>query len=475
MHPVVCIGCIFYTLFSKERWMFMKRKIRCAIYDRVSHELQVEKGLSLDTQKEMLTSYAKEQGYEIVDYYQDEGISARKTMKNRKELLRLLEDVKADKIDIILVTKLDRWFRSVKDYHNTQAILDAHHCAWKTILEDYDTTTSDGQLKINIMLAVAQNEADRTSERIKVVFSHKIRNKEHLNGPVPWGYMVDEKKHLVKDPEIAPIVEDMFNHYFTTFSKRETIMYIRSKYPGKTPEGNSLAKIFSNATYAGIRFGIENYCDAYLTWEQHKKIVESTTAKFYPATHPQQTYIFSGMLRCPHCGKMLSGYVRKAKKAGRTYEYPAYRCNKRYNKHSAPVKTEKIVEQYVLEFFEEELNRSIYDLELKEGLSKGEKTANVSVLQDELNRINIMFEKGRISLDYYDKRYEEIETQIKEATVSHSKELRARKEIRDGLDGNWKELYLQLDASHKRAFWKNIIKEILIDPETHELNGIIFF
>lgn len=208
---------------------------------------------------------------------------------------------------------------------------------------------------------------------------------------------------------------------------------------------------------------------------QHKKIVESTTAKVYPATHPQQTYIFSGMLRCPHCGKMLSGYVRKAKKAGRTYEYPAYRCNKRYNKHSAPVKTEKIVEQYVLEFFEEELNRSIYDLELKEGLSKGEKTANVSVLQDELNRINIMFEKGRISLDYYDKRYEEIETQIKEATVSHSKELRARKEIRDGLDGNWKELYLQLDASHKRAFWKNIIKEILIDPETHELNGIIFF
>ena len=174
----------------------MKRKIRCAIYDRVSHELQVEKGLSLDTQKEMLTSYAKEQGYEIVDYYQDEGISARKTMKNRKELLRLLEDVKADKIDIILVTKLDRWFRSVKDYHNTQAILDAHHCAWKTILEDYDTTTSDGQLKINIMLAVAQNEADRTSERIKVVFSHKIRNKEHLNGPVPWGIWLTRRSIL---------------------------------------------------------------------------------------------------------------------------------------------------------------------------------------------------------------------------------------------------------------------------------------
>ena len=90
-------------------------------------------------------------------------------MQNRKDLLRLLEDVKKDKIDIILVTKLDRWFRSVKDYHNTQAILEEHHCSWKTILEDYDSSTADGQLKINIMLSVSQNEADRTSERNRYV------------------------------------------------------------------------------------------------------------------------------------------------------------------------------------------------------------------------------------------------------------------------------------------------------------------
>lgn len=453
----------------------MNRKIRCAIYDRVSHELQVEKGLSLDTQKELLTSYAREKGYEIVDYYQDEGISARKKMENRKELLRLLEDVKADKIDIILVTKLDRWFRSVKDYHNTQAILDTHHCAWKTILEDYDTTTSDGQLKINIMLAVAQNEADRTSERIKVVFAHKIRNKEHLNGPVPWGYMVDENKHLVKDPAVAPIVDEMFDYYFTTFSKRQSILHIREKYPDKTPAAVSLAKTFSNSTYAGTRFGVEDYCEAYITREQHEKIVQTTTSKLYPANYPQQVYLFSSLIRCPHCGRALSGFMRKSKKGSNCYVYPSYRCNKQFNKHSAPVKSEKVVEQYILDSLEEELDKSIYDLEAKEKTKKSGKVVNITALQEELNRLNIMFEKGRISIDYYDKRYEEIEQKIKEASVSHSKELEIRKEVRANLAGNWKELYSQLDRSHKKAFWKNIIKEIKIDPVTHELSGIIFF
>ncbi len=108
--------------------------IRCAIYDRVSTDLQVEKGLSLATQKDDLTQYAKDHGYVIVGYYEDEGITARKKMKNRKDLMRLLDDVKADKVDLILVTKLDRWFRNVKDYHNTQEILDAHHCNWKNHL-----------------------------------------------------------------------------------------------------------------------------------------------------------------------------------------------------------------------------------------------------------------------------------------------------------------------------------------------------
>ena len=86
------------------------KKIRCAIYDRVSTEIQATSGLSLDTQKELLTEYAESHGYEIVGYYADEGLTARKKLQNRKDFQRLLADIQQDKIDLVLVTKLDRWF-----------------------------------------------------------------------------------------------------------------------------------------------------------------------------------------------------------------------------------------------------------------------------------------------------------------------------------------------------------------------------
>ena len=128
------------------------KKIRCALYDRVSTDMQVKDGLSLDAQRDALTGYAISHGYEIVGCYTDEGITARKNMHSRRELSRLLKDVEAGRIDLILVTKLDRWFRNIRDYHNTQAILEAHNCNWKTIFEQYDTSTSNGRFAINIIV-----------------------------------------------------------------------------------------------------------------------------------------------------------------------------------------------------------------------------------------------------------------------------------------------------------------------------------
>ena len=103
---------------------------RVALYVRVSTEEQKINGLSLDAQREALEKHAKEKGYRIVDIYADEGITARKQLSKRKELQRLLSDVKNDKIDLILVTKLDRWFRNIKDYYTVQDILEAHNCNW---------------------------------------------------------------------------------------------------------------------------------------------------------------------------------------------------------------------------------------------------------------------------------------------------------------------------------------------------------
>ena len=147
--------------------------IRAALYIRVSTEEQVREGYSVEAQRDNLKRYAKNKGYSVVGVYADEGITARKKYTNRKEFMRLLDDVEAGKIDVILFIKLDRWFRNVGDYYKVQEILERNNVGWTATTENYDTTTANGRLYVNIRLAVAQDESDRTSERIKFVFEKK--------------------------------------------------------------------------------------------------------------------------------------------------------------------------------------------------------------------------------------------------------------------------------------------------------------
>ena len=115
-----------------------------------------------------LEKYAKDNNMKIVGVYLDEGISGAKPPLKRPDLKRLLDDVEAGKIDMILFTKLDRWFRSVKEYFKVQDILDNNKVEWKAIQENYDTTTANGQMAITIFLAVIvipENAAERKTPK----------------------------------------------------------------------------------------------------------------------------------------------------------------------------------------------------------------------------------------------------------------------------------------------------------------------
>ena len=450
----------------------MKSQIRCALYDRVSTDLQAQSGLSLNTQKELLTEYAKSHNYKIVGYYSDEGITARKKLQNRKDFLRLLDDIRQDKIDLVLVTKLDRWFRNVRDYHNTQAILEEHHCNWKTILEDYDSTTADGQLKINIMLAVAQNECDRTSERIKVVFEHKKRNQEHLNGPVSYGYKVVDK-HLHKDENTCHIVEDIFQYYFSSLSKRKTIAYITDKYGEDGPTKYQINYMLTSEVYAGMRYRRPGYCEPYITEEQHELILHTCSSRTYAATN--EPYLFSMLLKCPHCNNSLTGRIKRRKcKDGSITCTKQYRCQKKdYKPHRSPCISESVIESYLLENLYPELQSKIY--ELKQQQKAAPKTDNSWKYRSEMDRLNILFQKGRIDIDYYDSEYARLETALKEEQDAQKiVTLENYEALQKKISLNWKELYDKLDYEHKRTFWKSTVKQIYIDPETHKINGFDF-
>lgn len=475
----VLARCYFYTYFYilyKERDIMKnnhpEKIIRCGLYDRVSTELQARHGLSVDTQKELLTDYAVSHGYEIVDYYIDEGLTARKKLQNRKEFVRLLNDVQAGKIDLILVTKLDRWFRNVKDYHNTQAILEANHCNWKTILEDYDTSTADGQLKINIMLAVAQNESDRTSERIKVVFEHKKRNQEHLNGPIPFGYKVVDKR-LQKDEDARTITEDIFHQYLSCFSKRKTIAYTQNTYGDRAPTAYQINRMLTSEVYAGMRYGKTGYCEPYITQEQLRMILSVCDSKTYPAT--KEPYLFSQLMKCPHCGAGMTGFVHKHKCKDGTVTYSKrYRCSRKYDMHSGgPCITEKRIENYMLKNLYPELQNRIY--QIQQCQKQAPKKDNTWKITSEMERLNLLFQKGRIGIDYYDEQYEKLEQELRDEHAAHKiVTVESYQAIQEKIAGNWKELYEKLDYEHKRSFWRSILAEIYIDPETHQISGFDF-
>lgn len=449
--------------------------IRCAIYDRVSTDIQVEKGLSLATQKDDLTQYATEHGYVIVGYYEDEGITARKKMQNRKDLMRLLEDVKMDRIDLILVTKLDRWFRNVKDYHNTQEILDAHHCNWKTIYEDYDSSTADGQLKINIMLAVAQNECDRTSERIKAVFRHKEAQGKVISGmAAPYGYKVVDG-YIQKDEAVSHIVEDAYDRYFKTFSIHDVVRYITLKYDENKPSYNMIERFFKNEKYCGRFRDNPNWCEPYITPEQFDQIRQLGTTK--QNTGQYEPYIFSSLIKCPVCGNNFTGYRKKRHlKNGGCSIYIKYRCGRSYNRHGGAAILEKTVENYLIENVLIYLQHDIQNLRSTAESEQRAAKADVKSIESEMNRLNNMYQKGRITDAFYDKQYELLERKLAELSslrnIEHT--IAERENILSFFQGDWINLYRTLDAANKKIFWKKYIKDIQVDRETRKLCGFHF-
>ena len=450
----------------------MSKILRAAIYIRVSTEEQHLNGLSLPAQKKALSEYAERCGYSIVGCYADEGISARKSMKNRKGLLRLLDDVKKDKIDMILVTKLDRWFRNIKDYNITEEILQAHHCYWKTIYENYDSSTANGQMVINIMLSVNQAECDRTSERIKAVLDYKRSIGEVTSGRCAcYGYKIVDNR-LVKDESVAPIIEDAYAHYLSCYSIRSTIRYLQEKYGDRAPSANKIDRLFKNETYAGKDKDNLQYCEPYITPEQFEKFRQIAVSRARPGN--SDPYLFSSLIKCPWCGNNYTGYRKKHKlKNGGESIYIKYRCGNKFGRHSCAHLTEHLIEEYMLTHASSRLDQEIADIQFRN--QNHHNNIQPDSVRREMERLNILFQKGRISESYYDEQYAILDARLAEYEKQEKYiSLDCYRNLIKTFSGDWQALYTQLDRAHKQAFWKSTIRDIQIDKETHRISGFNF-
>lgn len=409
------------------------------LYLRVSSEEQAKHGYSLDAQEEALRTFCEKNNHIILGVYRDEGISGRKPYTKRPAMIQLLADLPIVKPDIILFTKLDRWFRNIKEYYKVQDILDRNKVDWKAVNEEYDTSTASGRLYVNIKLSIAQDEADRTSERIKDVQDQLIMQGKVLGGSVPFGYAIKDKK--VVFGENIGIVKEAVEHYKTFQSAHATAKMINEKY-GFSFNQTRLIRLFRSTLLKGEYKQNRNYCEPLISpaeWDELQTIIDKNI-KHSPR---QRTYLFTGMIGCPYCGRKLGGLYDGTRKY--------YRCNRHYFGNCPMPKhvSEKKIEQWLLNNIEDDFRVNVTE-------KPKEKRENPNKYRERLKRLNDIYLLGNISEPEYKDKSAELQRKIAELSKVPDK-----KEVT--FTTNWKSLYQELDPEHRRAFWRGLIKGVVVD------------
>ena len=311
----------------------MENKVKnlCGLYLRVSTEDQAREGFSLPEQKERLETFCKFKGYEIVDYYEDAGISA-KTGNYRPEFERLKEDIKSKRINTIIALKLDRITRSIFDWEKLMTFLDENDAYIDCANDEVNTTNANGKMISRLLMSVSQNEIERTSERTKVGLAGAIKQ-GHLPSQAPLGYKHENKK-LVIDYSTKDVVVRIFELYYNGNSY-QTISNILNEEQvlGKTNwRDSTITAILENEVYKGDfvhgkRTKHPTYYENVVEPLVSKEMWEDCQAQKKKNSRAYQrtlTYLFLQKIHCPRCNNLMGGKATK-KKNGNVYYY--YYCN----------------------------------------------------------------------------------------------------------------------------------------------------
>ena len=308
-----------------------EEKKKCGLYLRVSTEDQAREGFSLPEQKERLETFCKFKGYEIVDYYEDAGISA-KTGNYRPEFERLKNDIKAKRINTIVALKLDRITRSIFDWEKLITFLDENNAYIDCANDEINTTSANGKMISRLLMSVSQNEIERTSERTKVGLAGAIKQ-GHIPHVAPLGYK-HENKTLVIDYSTKDVVVRIFELYYEGYSYQKiSNLFNEEKVLGKTNwRDSTIQTILENEIYKGDfvhgkRTKHPTYYEDVVEpivskemWEDCQ-VQKKKNSKSYQRT---LTYLYLQKLKCPKCNRILGGKAT-TKKNGKAYYY--YYCN----------------------------------------------------------------------------------------------------------------------------------------------------
>ena len=312
--------------------------MRCGIYVRVSTDDQRDNGYSIDSQLRMIKEYCEKNEYDIVDVYNDAGHSGKDLM--RPEMQRLLKDIKSKKIDKLVAIKVDRLTRNNYDGFWLLNYCEEHDVKIELILEPYDVSTANGEMIFGMNLVFGQRERKEIGARTKRAMEEMVLECIHPS-KAPYGYIRNkETGHLEVEPIEAEVVKEIFELCKQGNSTRgiSTIMKDNNAY---LKQGNWKAdrvyKILTNSIYIGIfEYGkykrksqdilrVENYCEPIIdevTWNATRNVL----VKNKHSNYGEYIHLFSGLVKCPICGEIMSSSESFKYPNGKQKVYYHLRC-----------------------------------------------------------------------------------------------------------------------------------------------------
>ena len=334
--------------FSGTGLPLVKRKLRCAVYARKSTEEGLDMEFnSLDAQREACEAYIVSQRAEgwlsVRDGYDDGGVSG--GTLERPALKRLLADVEAGKIDVVLVYKIDRLSRSMLDFLKLVEIFERHGVTFVSITQSFNTTNSMGRLMLNVLLSFAQFEREVIGERIRDKVAASRKKGMWMGGWTPLGYEVRDRKLVVHKAD-AERVQSIFSRFVqlksATLLAREMVFARATNRYGHLLDKGILYKLLNNRVYIGeaVHKGVsypgehEAIIDRKL-WDQVHAILKQSPRRRAANARAQTPALLKGLLFGPDGVAMSPTHTRKA---GRLYRYYVSQSVMKQGANACPVR-----------------------------------------------------------------------------------------------------------------------------------------
>lgn len=309
----------------------------------------------------------------------------------------------------------------------------------------------------------------------------RIKNKQVVTGAqsflLPWTVTGEQKnRHLIKDKEYEEMTIDLLDFYETHQSKAATLGYINMKY-GLRMTMDTLTRLLTDTLLYGEYKGVQNYVEPYITKERFDRLQDILRRNARMPSSPNRIFLFSGLLKCPCCGYNLVGNYTKS--CGK-YDCFSYRCNAyRQQKICTFSKSisERKIEKQLLDNLEQYITNEVIRIEtIEDAQPKNNNAKKAEQLKTEMERLNMMFRKGRIEEEEYDTEYFKLEKKLNSLDVIEEPPKRNLDALKGLLETDYRGLYAQLTKENKKAFWRNTIKEFSIDEDKRIVpESIIFF